>query len=391
MDSGFSKEEELLQWAVRDFADRELAPKQIVRFDDSFRGMARKLGELGFLGLKLPEEYGGDPASWVMFGILVEEIARVNIGIAYYVLVTHELASAIAKHGTDEARQEWLSSLLSGDKIGSISVTEPNAGSDFTAIQAEATRDGDRYLVSGMKSPVSFGTEADLSLIFARTGQGGKKGITAMLVPLALPGIEKARIGTVGLSVAAPGSLTFHRTPIPTSYRVGEEGDGFRVNTDCGLLSTVNQIASALISLGVAQTASKLAIRYAKERSAFGKPIARFEAISNKIVEDMTALEAGRWLCYRALSMQDKGLSNAKEAAMCGWWCPKISFLAIQNALLIHGHAGYCDDHPFEQMLKDVVGFEMISGTEGILKLIIGNETIGPLAMPDTVVESIGL
>jgi len=391
MDSGFSKEEELLQWAVRDFADRELAPKEIVRFDDSFRSTAKKMGELGFLGLKLPEEYGGDPASWVMFGILVEEIARANIGLAHYLLMTHEVATSIAKYGNDEARQEWLPSLMSGEKIGCISSTEPDAGSDFAAIRTEAIRKGDRYLLSGVKSPVSFGVEADICLAFARTGPAGKKGVSAVLVPLGFPGIEKGRIGTVGLVASPSARLTFNHTSIPVTYRLGDEGDGLTVCSSSGLMSTVNQIASALISLGVAQTASKLAVRYSKERYAFGKPLAKFEAISNKLAEDMTMLEAGRWLCYRALSLQDRGLGNTKEAAMCGWWCPKTSSQAIQNALLIHGHAGYCDDHPFERMLKDVLGFEMISGTEGILKLIIGNETIGSVAMPETVMESIGL
>ncbi len=391
MDSGFSKEEELLQWAVKDFADRELAPKEILRFGDSFRGIARKLAELGFLGLKLPEEYGGDPASWVMFGILIEEIAKVNIGVAHYLLVTHEVASSIAKYGNDAVRHQWMPSLLSGEKIGCILATEPNAGSDFSAIQAEAVRDGDRYVLSGVKSPVSFGAEADVGLAFVRTGPSGKKGISVLLVPLDAPRVEKAQIPTVGLAASPSARLTFNKTSIPVACRLAEEGDGLTVFSNSGLMSSINRIGSALISLGVAQTASKLAVRYSKERYAFGKPLAKFEAISNKLAEDMTMLEAGRWLCYRALSLQDRGLRNTKEAAMCGWWCPKTSSQAIQNALLIHGHAGYCDDHPFERMLKDVLGFEMISGTEGILKLIVGSETIGSVAMPETVGESIGL
>jgi cyclohexanecarboxyl-CoA dehydrogenase len=390
MDLGFSKDEELLQWAVKDFADREIVPKEIVQFDDSFKSTVQKLGELGFLGLTLPEECGGDPASWVTFGILLEEIARANIGIAYYVLVTHEVASSIATYGNDDVRREWLPSLLSGKRISSIAATELDTGSDFAAIQAKALREGDRYLISGLKSPVSFGMEADVSLVFAKTGPDGKKGISTMLVPLDLPGIEKLRLDTVGLCAGAQGSLIFNQTPIPVANRLAAEGDGFSVCTGSGLLSSVNQVGSALICLGVAQAASKLAIRYAKERYAFGKPIAKFEAISNKLVEDITLLEAGRWLCYRALSLKDRGLPNAKEAAMCGWWCPKISSQAIQNALLIHGHAGYCDDHPFERMLKDVLGFEMISGTEGILKLIIGVETIGSLVMSESVTQSIG-
>jgi cyclohexanecarboxyl-CoA dehydrogenase len=391
MGLGFSKDEELLQWAVKDFADREIVPKEIAQFDDSFKSTAQKLGELGFLGLTLPEEYGGDPASWVMLGILLEEIAKTNIAIAYYALINHEVAASIAKYGNDEAKQEWLGSLLSGKRIGCIAATEPGAGSDFAAIQTKASKEGDRYVIAGVKSPVSFGTEADVSLVFAKTCPGGKNGISAVLVPLDLPGIERTHLSTVGLSASAPGSLAFNHTPVAVQGRLGEEGQGLMVCIDSALMGSVNQVGSALISLGAAQTAFKQAVRYAKDRCAFGRPIARFEAISNKLAEDATLIEAGRWLCYRALSLKDRGLPNAKEAAMCGWWGPKVSCQVIQNAILIHGHAGYCDDHPFERMLKDVLGFEMISGTEGILKLIIGGETIGPLAIPDTVIESIGL
>jgi cyclohexanecarboxyl-CoA dehydrogenase len=390
MEIGFSKEEELLQWAVKDFADRELAPKEILQFDESFKGIIKKLGELGFLGLKLPEKYGGDPASWVMFGILLEEIARVNASVAHFLLTTHQVAASIEKYGSDGVRDEWLRSLVNGGKIGCTAVTEPEMGSDFAAIRCEAIGDGDHYVLSGVKSHVSFGAIADVCLVFARTGMDGKRGISALLVPLEGSGVNRMPIDTVGLAASASARLTFASASIPAAYRLADEGQGFSVCAGTSLMSAVNQIGSALICLGVAQAASKLAVRYSKERYAFGKPLAKFEAVSNRLSEDMTMLEAGRWLCYRALWLQDRGLANEKEAAMCGWWCPKVSSQAIQNALLVHGHAGYCDDHPFERMLKDVLGFETIAGTEGILKLIIGCESIGSVAMPEAVIESIG-
>jgi cyclohexanecarboxyl-CoA dehydrogenase len=390
MDFRFSKDEELWQWAVRDFAARELAPKEITKSDQVFRETVKKMGDLGFLGVGIPEEYGGDPASWVMLGMLIEELARVNAGIAYFMLVNYEVAFSLASYGSNDVKEEWLSSLLRGDKIGCYCVTEPSAGTDFGAIMATASKEGNRYLVTGEKGPVSFGMDADVALTFLRTTPDEKEGVTAMAIPLGLPGVSRFAGANVGLFVAAPASLKFDGVSIPETCRVGEQGSGFQVNATTGLSSCANQVLSGMISLAVADAASKLAIQYSKERYAFGSPIAKFEAISNKIAEDLTLLEAGRWLCYRALSLQDQKVSNAKEAAMCGWWCPKIAYQAIQNSLLIHGHAGYCDDHPIQQMLRDIVGFEMISGTEQILKLIISHEAIGPTGVPDAVLKQIG-
>ena len=164
---------------------------------------------------------------------------------------------------------------------------------------------------------------------------------------------------------------------VPIKYRIGDEGEGFQINENMGLFSDFSRVLSGLICLGLAQTALRLAISYAKERVAFGRPIARFEAISGKVAEDATLIEAGRWLCYRALWLKDQGLPNAKEAAMCGWWCPKVAFQVIEDALLIHGHAGYSDDYPFQQMLRDAIAFEMIAGQEQVIKLIIAREVLG--------------
>jgi len=390
MSFNFTKDDQLWQWAVKDFADREIAPKEIVRFDPVFRATIRKMGELGFFGVKLPEQYGGDPASWVMLGILMEELARVNVGLAYYALVTHEAANCLATYGNDELKEEWLPGLISGSTIPCISAAEPDAGVDVGAIESKADKEGDQYVIRGEKSPVSFGMEADLGLFFFRTAPGTNQGITAVALPLFLAGVGRMPVINMGLPSSAPASLTFDGARISTKYRVGEEGKGLEINKGAGTLSAINQIMSGLISLGVAQTAVKGAIQYSKERFAFGKPIGKLEGISGKIAEDLTMLEAGKWLCYRALALKDQQAPHDMEAAMCGWWCPKISCQAIQDSLLIHGHPGFCDEHPFQQMLRDVVGFEIISGTEQMLKLIISHEAIGQVGVPDAVLGRIG-
>jgi cyclohexanecarboxyl-CoA dehydrogenase len=386
MNFTFSKDEELWQWAVRDFADRELAPKALTLFDQSFRDILRKMGELGFFGVKLPEKYGGDPASWVMMGILAEEIAKVHGGIAYYLLVSSEVALSLAAYGTEPLQDALMPGLIEGRTMGCIALTEPQAGADAGALAANAIHKGDHYQVSGEKKPVSFGMEADLALLFVKT----EPGITALCVPLTLPGITRLPVHNMGLFLTVPASLRCEGVEVPLTYRIGQEGEGLRVNGATGLRSDVNQIISALICLGVAQTALRLTISYSKERHAFGRPIGKFEAISNKLAEDATLIEAGRWLCYRALSLKELGSPHMKEAAMCGWWCPKIAYQVVQDSLLTHGHAGYCDDHPFQQMLRDLVAFEMIAGTEQMLKLIISRDITGPVGVPDAVSARMG-
>ena len=383
MEFKFSKEEELLQWATKDFAQRELATKELVTLDYVPTDILKKMGDLGFFGLGIPERYGGEPASWVMIGILTEEIAKANIAIAYLIMLSYEISLPLAMHGTDEAKEEWLYSLVKGNKIGCISVTEPDCGSDVAAIKARAFRDRGFYLVSGEKGPVSFGMEADVSVFFAKTNlEAGARGITAFLVPVDLPGITKFRVTNMGLLPSAAASFTFNEVRVPVKYRIGDEGEGFHINESMGLFADFSRVLSGLICLGAAQTALRLAISYAKERVAFKRPIASLEAISGKVAEDATLIEAGRWLCYRALWLKDQGLPNAKEAAMCGWWCPKVAFQVIEDALLVHGHAGYSDDHPFQQMLRDVIAFEMIAGHEQVTKLIIAQEMIGRVAIP---------
>jgi cyclohexanecarboxyl-CoA dehydrogenase len=187
----------------------------------------------------------------------------------------------------------------------------------------------------------------------------------------------------MSLLLSTPASFTLKEVKVPVKYRIGDEGQGFQINTKLGFFSDFNQVISGLVSLGLAQTAISLAASYAKQRTAFGRPLAKFEAISGKIAEDATLIEAGRWLCYRALWLKDRGLPNAKEAAMCGWWCPKVASQVVGDALLIHGHAGYIVDHPFQQMLRDVIAFEIIAGSEQILKLIIAQRTIGKTAVPN--------
>jgi len=390
MEFKLSKKEELWQWAVREFAEGELAKQELITLDYVPADFLKKMGGLGFFSVKVPKEYGGDLGTWVMMGILAEEMAKMNIPIAYMTMVSYEVILSLTSFGTNETKEEWLQDLVKGAKRGCISANESDSGVDIGVIKTKAIREQDSYFISGEKSPVSFGMQADVAFLFAKTNSEKKtEGLTAFFVPLNLSGITKSEIKNMGLFPVAPCSFTMDHVCIPAKYRIGDEGQGFYLHTTMGFSSDFHQIISGLISLGAAQAAMRLAISYSKQRVAFGRPIVQFEAISEKIAKGATLIEAARWLCYRALALKDQGLSNGKEAAMCGWWCPKVAFQVIEDALLIHGHTGYSDDLPLQQMLRDIVAFEMISGTEGILMQRIAQKVIGNIAVPDVMTDSI--
>ena len=383
MEFRFSDEEEDLRRAVSDFVQRELMGKEFDRLESVPTSIIKKMSDLGYFSLKIPREYDGQSANWVDIGILIEEIAKGDIGLAYFMILSYEISLLLSTYGQKQVIEKWVPDLVNGRKMGSISLTEPEAGCDLNAMTTVAIRNGDSYLINGEKCPVSFGKQADFTILFASTVNGGKTtGITAFFVPLHLPGVTQSPIPTTGLLSSAPVSLTFDKVRVPVTYQLGQEGEGPDLNRKYGLFSDLSQILCALASLGLCQAALKLATSYSKVRAAFGRPIGQFQAVSGEIAEDATLIEAGKWLCYKALSLKDQNLPNTRQAAMCGWWCPHSAYRIIEDALLIHGHSGYSDDHPFQQMLRDVLAFQMIAGTGQVLKLLIAQDVIGRVVIP---------
>jgi len=384
----FSEDEEDLRKAVSDFTQKELVTKKFNNFTDFPASLFKQMSTLGFFSLRIPQEYGGLPASWVDIGILVEEIAKGNIDLAYLLILSYEVNLLLAACAKKEIVEQWLPDLTNGIKLGSISLTEPQAGYDLGSMRTVAVKKKDSYVISGEKCPVSFGIQADFTVLLASTASGAAMpGITAFLVPLNFPGVSRSPNVHTGLLSSTPALITFDNVHVPINYRLGEEGEGLLLNRKYGLFSDLNQILCALASLGLCQVAFKLAVSYSKERSAFGRPIAQFQAISERIAENATLIEAGRWLCYRPLWLKDQNLSNAKQAAMCGWWCTRNAYRVIEDALLIHGHIGYTDDQPFQQMLRDVLAFEMIAGTRQALQLLIAEDVIGKAAVPREIIR----
>lgn len=378
----FTEAQEMLRREVRDFAQRELAPgaKERAKSPSLPRGLAKKMGELGFLGISLPEKYGGQGADWVSLGIVIEELGKVDSALGMLPMGP-ALAYLCLGQAPEELREEWLPFLIKGEKIPCFAVTEPDCGSDAAAMKTTATRDGDYYIIKGEKTSISAAWNANAAILFAKTDPAARaRGVTCFWVPLDLPGISKNLISHTGWKGNGVASLFFDEVRLPSRYLVGEEGKGFYIFAAGG--ADYLRICLALVALAIAQTSLEETIEYALQRTAFGQPIGRFEGVSFKISEHATLIEAARLLCYRTLSLKDQGLKHTKESAMCKWWCPQVAFNAVHDCVLIHGHIGYSEEYPLEQRLRDALGFEFADGTAQIMKIIIAREIMGKAAVP---------
>ncbi len=375
---GFTEEEEMFCHEVRRFAQRELAPfaKQRAKTENPYPiELRRKMAQLGLFGITLPVEYGGQgPGGYVKLGIAVEEIAAADIN------APNPNAALIAGHyiahyGDKQLAEEWLPRLISAEMTSCLVVTEPECGSDAAAIKTQAKRQGDYYIIKGEKTSITAGMHADVGIVFAKTNPAARAaGVTAFLVPMDMPGIEKIASHDTGWIPAGRASLFFDDVRLPARYRLGEEGKGFLY-----LMQHFDflRVTIALWALGAARASLEEAINYAKQRTAFGKPISKYQGVAFKVAEHATRIEACRLLCYRALWLKEQNLPHSKEAAMVKWWGPRLAVDAIHDALLIHGHYGYATDCALEQRLRDAIGHEIADGTAEIQKLVIARQIFG--------------
>ena len=378
---GFDEAQEMFRREVANFAQKELAPgaKERAKKDSIDRTTYKKLGDMGFLGLGIPEKYGGQPSDWTTVGILVEELTKVDSSVGVVPAVCTLLASILLEMPED-LKNEWIPRVVSGDTLLCFCLTEPDCGSDAAALKTKATKEGDSYILNGEKTSVTMGLQADAALIFAKTDPTAKaRGITLFLVPTDTPGITKSAFPDMGFLPYGRASFILDGVKIPASNQIGETGKAFYTAMH---FFDVMRACLGLNALALAQTSLNEAIEYAKQRTAFGKPIAKFEGVSFKIAEAATLIEAARLLCYKTLWMVDNGLPTTKEAAMCKWWCPRVAVNAIHDCLLIHGHIGYSEEYPVEQRLRDAIGFEIADGCADIQKIIISREIIGREFLP---------
>ena len=383
---GFSEEQEMFRKMVRDFSGKELAPgskdraKQEGQYDTAHE-WSKKMAKVDLVGLGVPPEYGGQGADWVTLAIAVEEMSKADINLGAFPVLPALIAKAMERgEMSQELRQRYLPAMCKGECLACLSITEPNCGSDVAAIRLKAVREGDYYILNGEKTSVSGGMTSDITYLFAKTDpKAGARGVTSFIVPLDLPGVSKSRFLDMGFKNVTRASVFFDDVRVPIDHRLGDEGKGFYL-----LMGTfdVLRVFLAISVLGAAETSINEAITYAKQRTAFGHPIARFEGVSFKIAEHATRIEAAKLLCYRTFWLADQGLVHTKEAAMCKWFSPIVAREAIHDALLIHGHVAYSEEHPLEQRLRDAIGYELADGTAEIMKIIVARELIGKESRP---------
>jgi cyclohexanecarboxyl-CoA dehydrogenase len=382
MDLAFSPEQDELVRTLRHFARRELAPRS-AHWDRTgeFPWEAwRRMGELGLLGLRVPEAYGGQAADFLTFGIAMEEIGRGDFSCTYGIQLAGLAGEILGRSGTEEIKTRWLPPTASGLAVVALALTEPGAGSDAANLACRAERDGDGYVITGEKSGISLGMAAQAAIVFARTDPDGRaRGVTAFVVPLDLPGVSRSPLRDMGTRAIGRAVLAFDHVRLPASHRLGEEGTGF-YQVMQGF--DYNRIGIALACLGVAQQSVEETMGYVKERKAFGRALARFEGVSFAIAEAATHLEACRWLCYRALWLADHGRPHTKESAMTKWWGPRLAVDTIHQCLLLHGHYGYTDELPFEQRMRDVIGLEIGDGASEVMKMVVARELMGRESLP---------
>ena len=382
MDLAFSPEQDELVRTLRQFARRELAPRSAHwdRTGEFPWGAWRRMGELGLLGLRVPEAYGGQSADFLTFGIAMEEIGRGDFSCTYGIQLAGLAGEILGRSGTEEIKARWLPPTASGQAVVALALTEPGAGSDAANLACRAERDGDGYVITGEKSGISLGMAAQAAIVFARTDPAGRaRGVTAFLVPLDLPGVSRSPLRDMGTRAIGRAVLAFDHVRLPASHRLGEEGTGF-YQVMQGF--DYNRIGIALACLGVAQQSVEETMVYVKERRAFGRALARFEGVSFAIAEAATHLEACRWLWYRALWLADQGRPHTKESAMTKWWGPRLAVDTIHQCLLLHGHYGYTDELPFEQRMRDVIGLEIGDGAAEVMKMVVARELMGRESLP---------
>jgi cyclohexanecarboxyl-CoA dehydrogenase len=372
VDFSLTEEQESIVATASAFAREELAPGYREREETGVleRSLVRRMGELGLIGAELPEALGGQGADYVTSGLIMEAIARGDFNVAYVQLLGSLNAHILANNMDPKVAGDWIRRICAGESLVALALTEPGHGSDAAAIELVARARGDRYVLTGEKTSISFADQADVAVVFARTGTAAERarGISAFLVPMDLPGITTTRFHDAGEHAIGRGSIFFDEVEVPVRHLIAAEGQGF---------SQVMQgfdFSRALIGLqclAVAADSLGETWAYIEQRQAFGRPLADFQGLTFPLAELETYVEAARQLCYKTLWLKSAGKPHTKEAAMCKWWAPKVAFETVHQCLLAHGHAGYSRELPFEQRLRDVMGLQIGDGTAEIMKLII--------------------
>jgi alkylation response protein AidB-like acyl-CoA dehydrogenase len=378
MELGLDEEQAALRELAARFADREIVPHAAEwdRRESVDQGIVKRLADLGFLGMTIPQEYGGSGGSHFEYVLVLEELGRADSSVRGIVSVSLvSVGKSIAGWGDEEQKRYWLPRLCAGQALGCFGLTEPDTGSDAANLTTRAVRDGDGWVISGAKMFITNGTWAQVGLIFARTGEPGHRGITAFLVLLDSPGVTRREInGKLGLRGQATAELVFEGVRVPDSARLGPQGKGFSVAMSALAKGRVSVAAGCV---GIAEAALRLAVRHSTERIQFGKPIAHRQLVQELIADIATDVDASRLLVWRAADLIDRGLEFARESSMAKLFASEAAVRAANNALQVFGGYGYIDEYPVGKLVRDARVMTLYEGTSQLQKLLIGRAHTG--------------
>jgi alkylation response protein AidB-like acyl-CoA dehydrogenase len=376
-------EHQMIQQAARDFAQNEIAPIA-EEFDHSGEfplETIRKMGQMGFMGIEMPEEYGGAGMDTMAYVLALEEICKADASHGTIMSVNNSLyCYGILKYGTEEQRQRFITPIATGEKIGAYSLTEPMSGSDAGTMRSRAVRDGDEYVLNGRKSWVTSGPVAEYIVVFMLTDPEKKhRGVTAFVVEADSPGFSRGKKEPkLGIRASATSELNFEDCRIPVENRLGEEGEGFKIAMavlDAGRIGIASQ------ALGIAEAAYEASLSYVREREAFGKKIGQFQGIGFKIADMKTRIEAARGLIHRAAlaktRAKDTGERYTLEASIAKLYASEMAMFVTHQALQIHGGMGYSKELPVERYFRDAKITEIYEGTSEIQRLVISRLETG--------------
>ncbi len=378
MDLSLTDEQKVFQRVAREFLDEHVVPFRAAwdRAEQVDTALVPKLAELGFMGLTIPEEYGGIGGVYVTYCLGMEELGRADSSVRGIVSVSMGLVgTSILGYGTEEQKQHWLRRIATGESLGCFGLTESDTGSDAGSLATRAVRDGDDYVIDGEKMFITNGTWADVCLVFARTGGPGPRGISAFLVPTDAPDLQRREIkGKLGLRGQATAELFFEGVRVPASARLGDEGQGFTIamaSLDKGRLSC------AAGCVGIIQGCLETAREYAVQRHQFGRPLASFQLVQDMIADISVDADAARMLTWRTADLLERGEDFGVAASKAKLFASEAAVRAANLAVQVLGGYGYVDDYPAQKYLRDARVMTLYEGTSQIQKLLIGRAETG--------------
>ncbi|GAA0197180.1 acyl-CoA dehydrogenase family protein [Cytobacillus oceanisediminis] len=378
MDLTLTDEQASFRALARDFLDREVVPHRAAwdRAESVDLAIIPKLGEIGFFGLTIPEEYGGVGGDYVTYVLAAEELGRADSAIRGIVSVSSGLfGTSVLQHGTEEQKQRWLPDIAAGRTLGCFGLTEPGTGSDAGNLRTRARRDGDDWVIDGSKIFITNGTWADVALVFARTSDDGPRGVSAFLVPTDTPGFEATEVkGKLGLRGQATAALSFDGVRVPADALLGEEGKGFKI-----AMQTLDKgrVTIAASCVGIVQGCLEETVKYTGEREQFGRPIASFQLVQEMIADMSVDADAARLLTWRAADLMQRGEPFGTAASKAKLFASEAAVRASNLAVQAFGGYGFIDEYPVQKYLRDARVMTLYEGTSQVQKLLIGRSETG--------------